>query len=222
MSRTKLKKFEKLKTMENVIQPKREELLNDSFYLKGLWHKKFQNNNPIILELGCGKGEYTVELARMNPNFNYIGIDIKGSRIYSGADIANKEKLKNVIFIRTQIEYLLSVFSKNEIDEIWITFPDPQIKFNRRKKRLTHQNALDKYKSIIKKQGVINLKTDSLFLYGYTLGVLERGPYKIIKTMNDIYNNYYDDDRLNIKTYYEKKFLGKNSPITYIAFSFLY
>lgn len=221
MSRTKLKKFNELKNMSHVIQPSREELLNDNFCFKGLWKSKFKNENPIVLELGCGKGEYVVNLAKMNPEFNYIGIDIKGSRIYSGADIVNREKLKNVLFIRTQIEYILSLFEENEIHEIWITFPDPQIKFNRRKKRLIHTKMLLKYKLILKPNGIINLKTDSLFLHGYTLGLLENGPYKIIQTMHDLYNNYYTDNRLDIKTYYENQFLNKNQIITYIAFSFL-
>tara|TARA_B100000902_G_scaffold396419_1_gene457358 strand:+ start:2174 stop:2842 length:669 start_codon:yes stop_codon:yes gene_type:complete len=221
MSRTKLKKFELLKKMDHVIQPNRQELLSDDFSLKGFWYKKFKNNNPIILELGCGKGEYTVNLAKMNPQYNYIGIDIKGSRIYSGADIVHQEGLKNVLFIRTQIEYLLYIFDVNEIHEIWITFPDPQIKFNRRKKRLTHPNMLEKYKLILKDEGVVNLKTDSLFLHGYTLGLLQNGPYEIISTYHDIYNNYHDDDRLKIKTYYENKFLNNNQPITFLSFSFI-
>ena len=222
MSRTKLKKFENLKSMPHVIQPMREELLSNKFDLKGSWKSRFQNDNPIILELGCGKGEYSVNLARMYPDFNYIGIDIKGSRIYSGADIVNKEKLNNIIFIRTQIEYITSLFSKNEIHEIWITFPDPQIKFNRRKKRLTHGNMLDKYKLILKPNGVVHLKTDSLFLHGYTLGYLENIPCKIIKTTHDLYNSDCVDNRLNIKTHYENQFLNKNQTITYLAFSFLY
>ena len=221
MSRTKLKKFKKIEKMTHVIQPSREDLLNDNFALKGCWSSKFKNNNPIVLELGCGKGEYAVNLAKMRPDFNYIGIDIKGSRLYSGAEIVENEKLKNLIFIRTQIEYISSIFAENEVHEIWITFPDPQIKFKRRKKRLTHVNMLEKYKSILRINGVINLKTDSLFLHGYTLGVLENGPYKILKTMHDVYNNYYDDERLDIKTYYENKFLSKNQIITYVAFSFL-
>ena len=221
MARTKLKKFEKLKKMEHVIQPLRDELLHDSFMFKGAWSDKFGNNHPIILELGCGKGEYTVALARQNPQFNYIGIDIKGARIYSGAQEVIDYNLKNVIFIRTQIEYLESIFSKNEIYEIWLTFPDPQIKFNRRKKRLTHPLMLKKYKHILSENGVVNLKTDSMFLHGYTLGVLESGSYKIIKTMHDLYNTFYVDPRLDIQTHYEKMFLKKNMPISYISFSFL-
>ena len=221
MSRTKLKKFKLLKKMTHVIQPNRQELLLDNFSLKGFWNKQFQNNNPIIVELGCGKGEYTVNLAKMHSQYNYIGIDIKGSRIYSGADIVRQQGLKNVLFIRTQIEYLLSIFDVNEIHEIWITFPDPQIKFNRRKKRLTHPNMLDKYKIVLKDEGVVNLKTDSLFLHGYTLGVLQNGPYRVISTYHDIYNNHNDDDRMKIKTYYENKFLNDNQPITFLSFSFI-
>lgn len=221
MSRTKLKKFEKLQLMTNVIQPSRDDLLNDSFCLKGGWSTQFGNNNPIVLELGCGKGEYTVGLAKIYPECNYIGLDIKGSRIYSGAKQAFDENLKNVIFVRTQVEYLEAIFAKDEISEIWLTFPDPQIKFNRRKKRLTHPSKLKKYKTILNQKGIINLKTDSIFLHGYTLGILELGPYKIIKSMHDIYNTFYNDQRLDIKTHYEKMFLHKNLPISYLSFSFL-
>ena len=221
MGRNKLKKFEKLKKMKYVVQPNREELLDDSFFLKGCWSEKFGNNNPIILELGCGKGEYSINLAKMYPKYNYIGLDIKGSRMYTGAELVEKDNLKNVCFIRTQIEHLEFIFSQNEIDEIWITFPDPQIKFNRRKKRLIHPAFLKKYKSILKKEGVIHLKTDSMFLYGYALGILEDGPYKIITSIYDIYNKYYCDNRLDIKTYYENIFLNNNQPISYLSFSFL-
>ena len=221
MPRTKLKKLDKLKTMPHVIQPDRKQLLDDNFPVKGNWIKKFHNNNPIILELGCGKGEYSVGLAKMYPEFNYIGIDVKGSRIYSGAERVNKENLKNILFIRTQIEHLESIFSQEEICEIWITFPDPQIKFNRRKKRLTHPYMLKKYKSILIKSGVVNLKTDSLFLHGYTLGILEQGPYCIIKSTHDVYNRELRDSRLEIKTYYETMFLNNNQPISYLSFSFL-
>lgn len=222
MSRTKLKKFSKLNKMSHVIQPDREELLSDQFSIKGHWKKKFKNNNPIILELGCGKGEYSVGLAKKYPENNYIGIDIKGARIYSGADLVRQEELKNVYFIRTQIEYISSLFSSEEIDEIWITFPDPQIKFNRRKKRLTHPSMLEKYKTILKRGGLIHLKTDSLFLHGYTLGVLTEGPYKVLHSTHDLYSKKNVDERLAIKTHYEKLFLENNHTITHLSFSFLY
>ena len=221
MSRTKLKKFKKLNNMSHVIQPVREDLLSDNFQLKGSWAERFKNKNPIVLELGCGKGEYTIDLAKNHPEYNYIGIDIKGARIYSGAERASGFQLNNVLFIRTQIEYLEFLFDKNEVSEIWITFPDPQIKFNRRKKRLTCPRFLKVYNQILKKGGSVHLKTDSQFLHGYTLALLESGPYNILKSMHDIYSVPFFDDRLNIKTHYEKMFLSKNTPITYIHFSFL-
>ena len=197
--------------MSHVIQPKREDLLNDKFKLKGSWLNLFNNNNPIIVELGCGKGEYTVALAKMFQNYNYIGIDIKGSRIYSGAKIVDDLQLNNVLFIRTQIEYLEFIFAEDEIFEIWITFPDPQIKFNRRKKRLTSLKFLAIYKTILIVNGCVNLKTDSMFLHGYTLGLLENGPFKILQSSHDIYALNEVDKSLNIKTYYEKIFLEKKT-----------
>ena len=207
--------------MSHVIQPKREDLLNDKFKLKGSWLNLFNNDNPIIVELGCGKGEYTVALAKMFPNYNYIGIDIKGSRIYSGAKIVDDLQLNNVLFIRTQIEYLDSIFAEDEIFEIWITFPDPQIKFNRRKKRLISLKFLAIYKIILIDNGCVNLKTDSMFLHGYTLGLLENGPFKILQSSHDIYALNEVDKSLNIKTYYEKIFLEKKQEISYLKFSFL-
>ena len=222
MSKSKLKKFHSIDNMNHVIQPSRQELLSNTSKLKGNWHKWFNNNNPIILELGCGKGEYSIGLSRLNPHANYIGIDIKGSRIYSGAKIVDEEKLNNVAFLRMQIEYLDYAFDENEISEIWITFPDPQIKFNRRSKRLTSPLMLAKYKFLLQNKGVVHLKTDSLFLYGYTLGLLERKSYCIIKSIHDVHGIFHSDPRLDIKTYYESIFLKKNQPITYLSFSFVH
>ena len=222
MSKSKLKKFHSIDNMNHVIQPSRQELLSNISQLKGNWHKWFNNNNPIILELGCGKGEYSIGLSRLNPHANYIGIDIKGSRIYSGAKIVDEEKLNNVAFLRMQIEYLDYAFDENEISEIWITFPDPQIKFNRRSKRLTSPLMLAKYKFLLQNKGVIHLKTDSLFLYGYTLGILETKSYCIIKSIHDVHGMFHSDPRLDIKTYYESIFLKKNQPITYLSFSFVH
>ena len=220
MAKNKLQKFKELETFNNTIQPKKELLLKDNFKLKGSWDKEFKNTNPIVLELGCGKGEYTVNLAKSNLNINYIGIDIKGSRIWKGAKLAVDNKLSNVRFLRTQIEFLPFCFSKNEVSEIWITFPDPQIKYRRRKKRLTAINMLTKYRSILKKDSLMHLKTDSQFLYGYTLGVLEKIEAKIIESSHDIYNSYLIEKNkfLSIQTFYEKKFLKNNKPITYICF----
>jgi len=221
MSKSKLKKFHCIENMAHVIQPSRQELLSSGFKLKGNWNSFFNNSNPIVLELGCGKGEYSVALSRLNPNINYIGIDIKGSRIYSGAKIVQDEKLINVVFLRMQIEYLEYAFAENEISEIWIVFPDPQIKFNRRRKRLTSPQMLDKFKSLLQKEGIVHLKTDSLFLHGYTLGVLETRLCNIIKSMHDIYGTFHNNPILEIKTHYENMFLKKQQPITYLSFSFV-
>ena len=221
MAKSKLKKFKSLSKMKHVVQPTRDDLVFNKFNLKGQWHSKFRNTNPIVLELGCGKGEYTTELAQQNPSINYIGIDIKGSRMYTGAKWLMDQNLKNAMFLRIQIEYLEYAFSSGEIDEIWITFPDPQIKYNRRKKRLTSPAMLEMYRKLLKKNGVVHLKTDSLFLHGYTLGLLENGKYKIHKTMHDIYNSYHNNNILSIKTHYENIFLNNNQPITYLSFSFI-
>ena len=222
MSKNKLLKFSELNAMSNTIQPKEKDLLNNSFSLKGNWNDEFENNHPIILELGCGKGEYTVELARRNPKKNYIGIDIKGSRIWKGAQISTQENLKNIRFLRTQIEFLEKCFSKHEVEEIWITFPDPHIKYRRRKKRLISPSFLNSYKRIIAKNGLIHLKTDSEFLHGYTLGVLQNIDSEIIRSTHDLYyHNHADDSVLSIKTFYESMFLKKNKAITYICFKLI-
>lgn len=220
MAKNKLQKFEELRKLTNTIQPDKSDLLNDRFSLKGFWKKEFKNNNPIILELGCGKGEYTINLAKKFPANNYVGIDIKGSRIWKGAKYATENELNNVRFLRTQIEFLPYCFSSNEVSEIWITFPDPQIKYRRRKKRLTSFEMFSKYKCVLKEKAFVHLKTDSQFLHGYTLGILERLNCKIIVSSHDIYNSNLIDkyDYLKIKTFYEKKFLKNNLAITYICF----
>ncbi len=220
MGKNKLQKFKELDTFNNTIQPDKKDLLKDDFKMQGHWSKEFQNNNPIVLELGCGKGEYTINLAKQFPNTNYIGIDIKGSRIWKGAKFAIENQLKNVRFLRTQIEFLPFCFAKNEVSEIWITFPDPQIKYIRRKKRLTAVNMLNRYKNILKKDALLHLKTDSQFLHGYTLGILEKLEGNIIFSSHDIYNSNFiaKNQILSIKTFYEKKFLKNKKPITYICF----
>ena len=173
-SKNKLKRFKENLNFKNLFQPERDELNKNSFKLRGKWNKLFfKNNNPIILELGCGKGEYTTTLAKQNPDKNFIGIDIKGARIWTGAKESIEQKLKNVCFIRSQIELIDKFFLENEIDEIWITFPDPQLKIQRKKHRLTNSVFLAQYKRILKKDGFVNLKTDSEFLHGYTLGLIE-------------------------------------------------
>ena len=217
-SKNKLKRFKENKTFANVIQPSRKEIF-DGFHLQGKWNTFFKNKNPILLELGCGKGEYTLALARQNPNFNYIGIDIKGARFWRGAKTALENNLTNVAFLRTQIELIDLCFGENEIEEIWITFPDPQIKFKRLKHRLTNPDFLKKYQKILIPEGVVHLKTDSEFLHGYTLGILQEGNHEIVYTHHDIYNNpHVPEEAVLTKTYYEKQFLDQKKAITYIKF----
>ena len=219
-SKNKLKRFRENENFENVIQPSREELTDDLFELKGRWSRDyFKNDHPIVLELGCGKGEYTVELARQNPEKNFIGIDIKGARFWRGAKTAIEEGLENVAFVRTQIELIEHVFAANEVSEIWITFPDPQIKYKRTKHRLTNTEFLQKYKNILKEDGVMHLKTDSEFMHGYTLGLLHGEGHEILYAHHDIYKNEYSPKEVTgIQTFYEKQYLEKGKPITYIQF----
>ena len=221
-SKNKLKRFIENESFDNVIQPSRDDLIKFNFVFRGKWKKKvFKNSNPIVLELGCGKGEYTVNLAKLNPSKNYIGIDIKGARFWRGAKTANEEKLENVIFLRTQIELLDFIFEKNEIDEIWLTFPDPQIKFQRRKHRLTNTKFLSIYKNILNDSGIIHLKTDSEFLHGYTLGKLEEMSINPIVSNHDIYkNSNAPDEAIQIQTHYEKIYLNEGKKITYLNFKF--
>ncbi len=221
-SKNKLKRFIENESFDNVIQPSRDDLIKFNFVFRGKWKKKvFKNSNPIVLELGCGKGEYTVNLAKLNPNKNYIGIDIKGARFWRGAKTATEEKLENVFFLRTQIELLDFIFEKNEIDEIWLTFPDPQIKFQRRKHRLTNTKFLSIYKNILNDSGIIHLKTDSEFLHGYTLGKLEEMSINPIVSNHDIYKNSNAPvEATQIQTHYEKIYLNEGKKITYLNFKF--
>lgn len=222
MGKNKIARFEENKILPNVIQPTRAEAL-EGFHLKGKWHQEvFRNSNPIVLELGCGKGEYTVGLAKAFPDKNFIGIDIKGARFWFGAKEAVECNLKNVAFLRTQIELVDYFFAENEVDEIWITFPDPQIKYRRTKHRMTHPDFLERYKKILKPGGIIHLKTDSEFLHGFTLGLLQGAGYEIITAHHDIYGapEYEPGTPLlrEIKTYYEELFSSKGKTITYIKF----
>ena len=219
-SKNKLRRFRENETFENVIQPSREELEKDQFSLKGNWNKDFfKNDNPIVLELGCGKGEYTIGLSKQDATKNFIGIDIKGARFWRGAKTAIEENLENVAFLRTQIELIDRVFAENEVDEIWITFPDPQIKYKRTKHRLTNTEFLQKYKHILKPEGLVNLKTDSEFMHGYTLGLLHGEGHEILYAHHDIYKNEYSPKAVReIQTFYEKQYLDQGKPITYIQF----
>ena len=222
MGKNKLARFAENKILPNVIQPTREEALN-GFNLKGKWRTEFfKNENPIVLELGCSKGEYTVGLAKAFPEKNFIGIDVKGARFWFGAKEAHENGMQNVAFLRTQIELVDYFFAENEVDEIWITFPDPQIKYKRTKHRLTHPDFLNRYKKFLKPGGIIHLKTDSEFLHGYTLGFLQGAGYEIITAHHDIYGApEYDPGTLHlrdIRTYYEELFSAKGKTITYIKF----
>ncbi len=218
-SKNKLKRFKENDTFANVIQPTREEICDKVFPHKGNWRKHFGNNNPIVLELGCGKGEYTVGLARRDKNKNYIGIDIKGARFWRGAKTALEENLSNVLFIRTQIELIDLLFAEKEVSEIWITFPDPQIKYKRTKHRMTNALFLDKYKKILQSDGTVNLKTDSEFMHGYTLGLLHGLGMEVVYANHDVYKNEGSPEEvLEIHTFYENQYLEKEKPITYIKF----
>ena len=214
-----MKRFKENETFPNVIQPERDILLNDRFQHKGNWFQFFENSNPIVLELGCGKGEYTVQLAREHPDTNFIGIDIKGARLWRGAKTALEEGLKNVAFLRIQIELLTHVFGPNEVDEIWLTFPDPQTKFKRSKHRLTNPEFLERYAQILKPEGIVHLKTDSAFLHGYTLGLLQGAGHEILYANHDIYRLEGSPEVVTgIQTFYENQYLQEAKPITYIRF----
>ena len=214
MSKAKLTKFAELKTFNNVFQPAFEEVYNQEFFLKGSWNKLyFRNKNPIVLELGCGKGEYTAGLAEYNNNINFIGIDIKGARIWTGAKYAYENQLKNIAFVRTHIEFVHSLFDKDEIREIWLTFPDPQVKRRRNKKRLTSTRFLKLYQQFLIDQGTIHLKTDSRDLFEYSRRLVEYNRMKMVCSTKDLYASKIKGPVRDIQTYYEKKFLGQGLKI---------
>ena len=208
-----------MESFSNVKQPNLE-MLQKGYSLKGRWNRDFfKNSNPLVLELGCGMGEYSVGLAERYPEKNFLGIDIKGARIWQGASIAIEKKLKNVGFLRIRIDWIENCFSKNEVDEIWITFPDPQLKKRRSRKRLTHPIFLKRYKNILKKNATIHLKTDSQFLHGFTLGVIAAQGHFLEDSTNNIYNSHVERKHMDIKTHYERSFLEKGIAITYLRFS---
>lgn len=207
-----------MQTFSHVEQPDLK-LLEKGYYLKGNWNNMFfKNQNPIVLELGCGMGEYSVGLAEKFPKKNFIGIDIKGARMWQGATDALKKNLDNVGFLRIRIDWIEKCFAENEVDEIWITFPDPQLKKRRGAKRLTHPNFLNRYANILKKGSQIHLKTDSQFLHGFTLGIITGQQYILEDCTNDVYNSLVEREHMEIKTHYEKIFLEQKKPITYLRF----
>ena len=219
-SKNKLKRFSENETFTNVFQPTREEVVGNEFPLRGKWNREFfKNDNPIVLELGCGKGEYSVGLAERSPEKNFIGIDIKGARFWRGAKTAVESGMNNVAFVRTQIELINHIFAENEVSEIWITFPDPQIKYKRTKHRMTNSEFLSNYKKILKPNGLMHLKTDSEFMHGYTLGLLHGEGHEVIYANHNIYKNEGAPAEVTgIQTFYESQYLEVNKPITYIQF----
>lgn len=219
-SKNKLKRFRENETFGNVLQPTREDAMAGNFELKGKWNSDFfKNDKPLILELGCGKGEYTIGMAERYPEANYIGIDIKGARFWRGAKTAVGQGLTNVAFLRTQIELIEHFFAEGEVSEIWITFPDPQIKYKRTKHRLTNSEFLQRYKKILKPDGVVNLKTDSEFMHGYTLGLLHGQGHLVLYANHNVYRNEGSPEIVTtIQTFYEQQYLEKDKAITYIRF----
>ena len=220
MGKDKLRRFAENLTFKNMVQPEFDEVFGRDFRLKGRWHEEFfGNDHPIVLELGCGRGEYTVALAARHPECNFIGIDIKGARMWRGAKTATEAGMTNVGFLRTRIEFINSLFAEGEVDEIWITFPDPQLKKQRVNKRLTSPIFLGYYARLLKPDGVIHLKTDSQHLHAYTKAVIDRNGLPLLAAGNDIYGTGMADTDLSIRTAYESKFLKQGLPITYLRFS---
>jgi tRNA (guanine-N7-)-methyltransferase len=220
LGKNKIKKFAELKSFGNVFQPGFGEIFSDDYYLKGKWRKSyFSNENPVILELGCGKGDYTVRLAEQYPSLNFIGIDIKGARIWTGARYAADNNLKNVAFIRARIEFITSFFARNEINEIWLTFPDPQLKKRRNKKRLTGSIFLGMYRQFLTDGGIIHLKTDNKDLFEYTRKLVLHNKFRLIYETEDLYKSDIKGAPRDIRTYYENQFLEKGMNIFYLSFS---
>ncbi len=217
MSKNKLAKFDEMETFEHVVQAPYNKIKQDNFYLRGNWAKDFfKNDNPIILELGCGKGEYSVALAEQNPNLNYVGVDIKGARLYNGAKLSFEKGLNNVGFLRTNIEIIGQFFGEDEIAEIWLTFPDPQMK--KTSKRLTSTTFMKRYKSFLKKNGIIHLKTDSNFQFTYTHSMVHLNKFEVLAETDNLYESEILNETLQIKTFYEKQWLSRGITIKYLAF----
>jgi len=221
MGKNKIQRFAELHTFPNVIEADFDEVFGKDHPLKGNWHRqRFNNNNPIILELGCGKGEYTLAMATLDPSKNFIGIDIKGNRIWVGAQKALAENLSNVCFLRTRIDFIESFFAPNEVDEIWITFPDPQPQSNRKRKRLTSPLFLNRYRYFLKPGDIIHLKTDNEQLYGYTLEVIENNRLPLLAATDNLYESDYRHELAGrVQTYYENIFLAEGKRIHYLRFS---
>lgn len=217
MGKNKLKKFAEIERLDCVLQYPREKILTQGFPYKGKWKEKiFHNDNPIVLELGCGKGEYTVALARVNPDKNFVGIDIKGARIWSGAKQVAEEGLQNAMFLRTEIENISNFFAPGEVEEIWITFPDPQMQKTR--KRLTSARFLNLYAGFMNTGGIVHLKTDSPFLFEFTSRIVDKNNLEVIEKYSDLYGEGKADPVKSIKTFYESQWLSRGKSIKLLSF----
>ncbi len=219
MGKNKLAKFADMEGFPHVFQVSSHELREGkTFSMKGKWNELFfKNENPIVLELGCGKGEYTVGLGELYPEKNFIGIDIKGARIWTGAKDSFQKKMTNVAFLRTNIEMISNCFAENEVSEIWLTFPDPQMK--KVTKRLTATNFMKLYQGFVKPNGKIHLKTDSNFMFTYTSQMVNINRYPVVFLTDDLYASGLQDSILSIKTYYEQQWLSRGLAIKYIQFT---
>lgn len=219
MGKNKLRKFAEMETLPNVFQCGARDgvAVAEMAKMAGKWNENyFGNDNPIVIELGCGRGEYTVGLARLFPEKNFIGVDIKGARMWAGATEAHTAHLPNVAFLRTNIELLPNFFATDEVDEIWITFPDPQMK--KATKRLTSSYFMQRYQRCMKDGGLIHLKTDSPFLYKYTCEMVRANAYETVYVTDNLYASDWADDVRSLKTHYEKQWLDRGMTIKYIQF----
>jgi tRNA (guanine-N7-)-methyltransferase len=222
LPKRKLQRFEEIKSFPNVIHYPRTGVELDDLSLKGKWHQEFfKNDQPIVVELGCGKGEYTIGMAERFPEKNFIGVDLKGNRIWRGAKTAYDAGMKNVGFLRTRIDNITSAFGENEVDEIWITFPDPQPQKPRERKRLTSPVFLNRYKQLLKPEGTVNLKTDNAGFYEYTLDVVNELGLELLDSSPDLYHDPSARPEMltKIRTYYEEKFSAQGHKICYVKFT---
>ena len=224
MGKNKIAHFEDNAKFRHVIEPDFDDALRGESDLQGKWAKFFGNDKPITLELGCGKGEYTVGMAKMYPDRNFIGVDIKGARIWRGAKDVEEQDILNAAFLRTRIEFIASFFAANEVNEIWLTFSDPQLKDRREKHRLSHPRFLEIYRKFMTPGSIVHMKTDSRFLADYTLEVLQEEGIEPEFVAHDLYgadwDRLSDEDKahMELKTFYEQKFLDKGIDINYLRF----